>query len=206
MTGVLDVEDPDGRLNRLQSTLEKLNSTPSKFSGTPDFSFLNKADSKPRYVPPPTDPHTVLSRVHAFLPAIEASNALLASQGPEKIDIEHVDNVDGPYIEMNLGLGLFDVRGSTTGLSTSPSPPFPLSGLQSVSPMSYMSSSSQSSNSTFSSSSDEDSDEDDTEIITSFTPIRPIKPLPRRAAARRPGIVVLGSTSSGLDERTEAKA
>lgn len=36
----------------------------------------------------------VLSRVQAFLPQLEASNALLASKDPSELDIENVDMVE----------------------------------------------------------------------------------------------------------------
>ncbi|TDL28143.1 hypothetical protein BD410DRAFT_347400 [Rickenella mellea] len=68
-------------------------------------------------VPPPTE---LLNRVQAFLPQIEAANANLAHQAqldPASIDIENID--DGQYIEMNLGLGVFDMRQPVT--SSSPS-------------------------------------------------------------------------------------
>ncbi|KAG6859795.1 hypothetical protein C0995_003883 [Termitomyces sp. Mi166 len=197
MAGVLEIEDAEQRLDRLRNTLQKLNDTThhkSKSSSTPNpgLSFLNVENtrSKRQFIPPPSD---LLSRVQAFLPALEASNALLSSQDRSQIDVEHIDSDSGPYIEMNLGLGLFDVRGSTSVISVPDIPMFPLSKSPSTS--------SDCSSSTATSSSpldDWDSDEDsDVEIITSFKPMRMIKPLPRRAmqqmqAQVRPNIVVFG--------------
>ncbi|ETW86403.1 hypothetical protein HETIRDRAFT_17676, partial [Heterobasidion irregulare TC 32-1] len=61
-------------------------------------------------VDPPTD---LLSRVQAFLPALEASNSQLLQQAkndPRSVDIEHIDDSVQQHIEMNLGLGLFEKR------------------------------------------------------------------------------------------------
>ncbi|KAG6855739.1 hypothetical protein H0H87_011379 [Tephrocybe sp. NHM501043] len=193
MLDALDVEDAEQRLSRLQNTLQNLNtpstSKSSKLPSAPNFSFLNRdaAQSRPQHVEPPKE---LLSRVHAFLPAIQASNALLSSQDLEKIDIEHVDDSTDHYIEMNLGLGIFDVRGSTEPIS------MPISAHSSVS--SSTSSSSSYSSTSSASSYDNDSDsESDAEIITSFVPIRPTKPLPRRAMRQmQPRIAVLGQTDA----------
>ncbi|KAG6886672.1 hypothetical protein C0992_002870 [Termitomyces sp. T32_za158] len=94
---------------------------------------------------------------------------------------------------MNLGLGLFDVAGSTS--------PFNVNG--SDTPM--LPSASSDSSTTGSSSDDWDSDESsDVEIVTSFKPVRPVKPLPRRAMSQtqvplRPSIVVLGEHGAASD-------
>jgi len=92
----------------------------------------------------------------------------------------------GQYIEMNLGLGVFETRTKDAAMSSS-----------------FTSSSFTSSSSGFSdSSSDSDASDDydsdsDVEIITSFNPIRPTKPLPRRSwPCHRPQIVVLSQTQS----------
>ena len=44
----------------------------------------------------------MLSRVQAFLPQIEASNAILAQADPMLVDIENVAETDDRYIEMVL--------------------------------------------------------------------------------------------------------
>ncbi|KAG6899866.1 hypothetical protein C0993_006019 [Termitomyces sp. T159_Od127] len=200
MTGVLDVEDAEQRLSRLQNAFQRLNNTTHSKPAHNSLGFLD-ADFRPQFIPPPTD---LLSRVQAFLPALEASNALLSSQDPTHIDIEHVDSESGPYIEMNIGLGVFDVTGSTSpfNVNVSDTPTFPL-------PKSPSASSSDSSTSTTGSSStssdDWDSDESsDVEIITSFKPVRPVKPLPRRAIRQKqarlhPSIVVLGGNNAASD-------
>ncbi|KAG2183665.1 hypothetical protein INT43_006673 [Umbelopsis isabellina] len=54
----------------------------------------------------------LLSRLHSFLPEIESANRQLnelVSQDPKKVDIENVEE-DGQYIEMNLGLGVFEEK------------------------------------------------------------------------------------------------
>jgi hypothetical protein len=50
---------------------------------------------------------TVLSRVQAFLPTLQASNALLvqrAQADPKSVDIEHIDEGMEQYIEMVCSL------------------------------------------------------------------------------------------------------
>ncbi|KAG6839668.1 hypothetical protein C0991_000377 [Blastosporella zonata] len=103
MNDALDVEDAEQRLSRLQTTLHKLNATSSSKPSAPNFSFLNKEAA----LEPPKE---LLLRVHAFLPAIQASNARLASQDPEKIDIEHIEDNTGQYIEMVRSIFFFLMR------------------------------------------------------------------------------------------------
>ncbi|KAJ3151023.1 hypothetical protein HDU89_002234 [Geranomyces variabilis] len=58
----------------------------------------------------------VLSRVAAFLPQLSAANANLQSSIAadsalrDRVDIENVDEDDEQYIEMNLGVGVFDTQ------------------------------------------------------------------------------------------------
>ncbi|GLB45178.1 putative protein with domain of unknown function (DUF4598) [Lyophyllum shimeji] len=107
----LDVEDEEARFQRIQSTLEKLNapsSSPAALS--PPF---NPPTQRPE--PHPVPESELLARIRAFLPALEASNVELAQRAqndPSSVDIEHVDDGAEQYIEMNLGLGLFEQRGS----------------------------------------------------------------------------------------------
>ncbi|KAF8068644.1 hypothetical protein FPV67DRAFT_1668715 [Lyophyllum atratum] len=106
----LEVEDEEARIQRIQSTLEKLNA-PSSPPAAPSPSFtLPTERSKPQAMPP----SDLLSRVQAFLPTLEASNAVLQQQfqnDPSSVDIEHIEETE-QYIEMNLGLGVFEQRGS----------------------------------------------------------------------------------------------
>ncbi|KDR75971.1 hypothetical protein GALMADRAFT_247160 [Galerina marginata CBS 339.88] len=185
----LEVEDEEARQARIQSYLEKLNSssrsrafTPP--SGIPQFDF---GDRKTFPVGPPAE---LLSRVQAFLPEFEASNALLTQRArldPNSVDIEHIPEGMDQYIEMNLGLGIFEDRSKKMGQKNEDSE------------MTTSSSSSSESTETSDRAQEDDSDFDSdasSEIITSFVPSRPIRPLPRRALNKpRPEIVVLGDAS-----------
>ncbi|KAL8867628.1 MAG: hypothetical protein Q9174_005537 [Haloplaca sp. 1 TL-2023] len=51
------------------------------------------------------------SRVSNFLPAIRASNDLLQQTAFEERDIEILNDAEGKYIEMNLGLGVLEEQG-----------------------------------------------------------------------------------------------
>ncbi|KAF9166554.1 hypothetical protein DFQ26_007626 [Actinomortierella ambigua] len=56
----------------------------------------------------------LISRLEAFLPKIRDANAELEKQvqlDPKAVDIENVDEESGEqYIEMDLGLGVYDLR------------------------------------------------------------------------------------------------
>ncbi|KAI0916572.1 hypothetical protein AcV5_003025 [Taiwanofungus camphoratus] len=68
-----------------------------------------------------TEPHRdLLSRVQRFLPQLAASNAELTRrlrEDPRSIDLENIEN-DEHYIEMNLGLGVFEGRTASGSNST----------------------------------------------------------------------------------------
>ncbi|RDB20626.1 hypothetical protein Hypma_012253 [Hypsizygus marmoreus] len=193
----LEIEDDAARLNRIQSTLEKLNASSTSVTTPPRFDFTAQR-STPHFIPPPSE---LLSRVQAFLPTLEASNSLLAQRcqaDPRSVDIEHVDDGMEEYIEMNLGLGVFEDRSHRTH-SHAHSQDAEMSCSSSSSSSMSSASSSSSSSSTSNSDSSENTDSDsDAEIITSFKPVRPIKPLPKRRA--RPQIVVLGQTQTQSGE------
>ncbi|KAG6881715.1 hypothetical protein C0995_000977 [Termitomyces sp. Mi166 len=91
-----------------ESTLEKLN-TPS----SPPSSFsLPTERSRPHAIPP----SDLLRRAQAFLPEFAASNAAIEQQrqvDPSSVDIECIEEDAERYIEMNLGLGLFEQRNRT---------------------------------------------------------------------------------------------
>ncbi|KAI8323056.1 hypothetical protein GQ54DRAFT_245093, partial [Martensiomyces pterosporus] len=58
-------------------------------------------------------PSDLLSRLQAFLPQIaEANNKLEADSAadPDKLNIENVGEDEAQYIEMDLGLGVFDMK------------------------------------------------------------------------------------------------
>lgn len=225
---ILEVEDEYARVRRFQSIFEKLNSSspsshvPTRHGpGMPSFQF-DFGERKTWAVEPPSE---LLSRVQAFLPQMEVSNAILterAEADPQSVDMEQVEDDAEPYIEMNLGLGVFDMK------------PKAQSGNQDTEMTDSSSSASSSSSSLTSSSSDSsdsdsdsDSDLDSEEILSSSIPsgllsrspryasssfdsigssdsdgrmqrVRMIRPLPKRsgssASGPRPSIIVLSDT------------
>ncbi|KAL1919831.1 uncharacterized protein VTP21DRAFT_1762 [Calcarisporiella thermophila] len=57
-------------------------------------------------------PSELLSRLQAFIPELASANEQLEKQvkdDPNKLDIEQIDENAEGYIEMNLGLGVFDL-------------------------------------------------------------------------------------------------
>ncbi|KXN86805.1 hypothetical protein AN958_09601 [Leucoagaricus sp. SymC.cos] len=172
---VLDVEDDDKRQNRIQCLLEKLNND-SKPQAAPT---LPKFDFGPKTTFPGHPPTELLSRVQAFLPQIQASNEALNQRmqdDPTGVNIEHISEDMTQYIQMDLGLGVFEDKSKKD---------------QDDHDTEMSSTSSSSSSEEVEHDSDIDSDAS-SEIITSFVPVRPIKPLPRRSLNRpRPQITVL---------------
>ncbi|KAJ2784014.1 hypothetical protein GGI15_002388 [Coemansia interrupta] len=67
-------------------------------------------------------PSDLLSRLQAFLPQIAEANKKLevdAAEDPSKLDIENVNEDDEQYIEMDLGLGVFDMKPKKNSSDTS---------------------------------------------------------------------------------------
>ncbi|KAF5351335.1 hypothetical protein D9758_007973 [Tetrapyrgos nigripes] len=168
---MLEVEDQDQRAKRFQFMFERMNasSTASRTpTNVPEFKF-DFGERKTFAVPP----SQLLSRVQAFLPQMEASNALLAQKAqadPTSVDIEHVENGTERYIEMNLGLGVFETKKAPSDEDTEMS-----SSDSSSSSMSSSDSDSNSATSSTSSSSDSDEDEDEwdpDQILSFFLPSR----------------------------------
>lgn len=179
---LLDVEDEDGRQKRLGQLLMKVDQaggTPSDSAELPATLQPNRIAwaSTPPLVEPPTE---LLNRVRDFLPQLAESNTSLSSRDQSELDIENITNDGSYYIEMNLGLGVFERRRrearsdnrSSTSVSSSSS---------STSECDSEESSEESGSSSSSSSS---CSEDDDQPAA-----RPKKPLPKRA---RPSITVLG--------------
>ncbi|KAI6024453.1 hypothetical protein EDC04DRAFT_3066703, partial [Pisolithus marmoratus] len=107
---VLEVEDEEQRQDRIRTLLERLNETSRANASTatiPDPIIPRISDRKTYKIEPPSE---LLSRVQAFLPAIHASNEALAQQNPENLDIENIGEGEEQYIEMNLGLGVFEAK------------------------------------------------------------------------------------------------
>ncbi|KAJ7485308.1 hypothetical protein FB451DRAFT_1168593 [Mycena latifolia] len=110
----IDVEDDDARLQRIQRALEKLN-TVSHSAGLE--SLLNAPDASQSSPGTGESLNDLLARVQAFLPELQASNALLAEMAahdPRSVDIENVEG-DEKVIQMNLGLGVFEDRTGREG-------------------------------------------------------------------------------------------
>ncbi|THH20181.1 hypothetical protein EW146_g1120 [Bondarzewia mesenterica] len=213
-TDILEVETDEDRQHRLQRILESLNTS----NASNECSNLMKFDFGERetfLVDPPTErrswpflppmsilPMTslapVLSRVQAFLPALEASNSQLFEQArrdPQSVDIEHVSQNESQFIEMNLGLGVFEQRSKapsqTDALSSDSDSADEDEGTSTSSSSPKSSSSDSDSTSSDSTSSDSDGTDADNLIGTLSKASRPIKPLPTRA---RPRIEVLHSS------------
>ncbi|GAB5593541.1 hypothetical protein Unana1_08441 [Umbelopsis nana] len=94
-------------------TIAKLLSDTSKSLQQPS------AEQSPT-IPPPEMKKTykvpvksdLMARLQTFLPEIENANKQLSEQvsiDPKQVDIENVDE-DGQFIEMNLGLGVFEEK------------------------------------------------------------------------------------------------
>eukprot|EP00030_Apusomonadida_sp_AF-17_P000009 a10168_44.p2 GENE.a10168_44~~a10168_44.p2 ORF type:complete len:172 (-),score=55.40 a10168_44:187-642(-) len=56
-------------------------------------------------------PSSVLERVRGFLPTMQRANQELVGRDPSEISIEVADESE-PHIELELGLGVFDVKGA----------------------------------------------------------------------------------------------
>ncbi|KAI0095070.1 hypothetical protein BDY19DRAFT_902099 [Irpex rosettiformis] len=190
--GTLDVEDEESRQQRLHDVFMDLDKSSTHHAQNNSRSF-DFGDRKTFMVEPPSE---LLSRIQAFLPEFAASTAELtrrAEEDPDSVDIEKLQS-EGPYIRMDLGLGVFEERKSEPSCSTNDSD----TEMQDKDATRTSSSSSSSSNSdsrSDSNSSDEYDSDDSIDIISStmstFQYNRPIRPLPRRRSTQ-PGIVVLG--------------
>ncbi|KIO28797.1 hypothetical protein M407DRAFT_176721 [Tulasnella calospora MUT 4182] len=127
---LLEVEDEDARQLRIERLLQAQDSASTPSARKPLVPPGER--SRPHHVPPPTE---LLARLEAFLPAMKKANEDLerkiASEGQASVDIENLgdeaESASGddereelggddepqpkkPYIEMNLGLGVFEAR------------------------------------------------------------------------------------------------
>ncbi|CAL1693839.1 unnamed protein product [Somion occarium] len=171
--GKLDVEDEEQRQARMHNVLTQLDSKASRQAQAPPRPF-EFGDRKTFAVEPPSE---LLCRLQSFLPELAASNAELvhrAREDPRSVDIENVED-ESRYIEMNLGLGVFEDHSKTHPQTT---------------------------DSEMSEDDSSDSDTSSVDIISDFasTISRPIRPLPRRTTTR-PAIIVLDDGNS-KDERS----
>ncbi|KAF8338178.1 uncharacterized protein EI90DRAFT_3041951 [Cantharellus anzutake] len=118
--GYLEVETQDERRERLerlfasQAALDHpISDTNRRADGAP--SFPTSDGRAPYRVDPPT---ALLKRVQAFLPQIHQANEDL---DPATANIEDGEDEQGRYIEMMLGLGVFEQRRRGQEGSESPS-------------------------------------------------------------------------------------
>ncbi|KAK0501715.1 hypothetical protein EDD18DRAFT_1034473, partial [Armillaria luteobubalina] len=106
----LEVEEEDARIKRIEAVMHKLNTTSGLRPPSTTAKPFDFGERRTFAVDPPSE---LLSRVQAFLPQIEASNAILTQRvelDPKSVDIEHITEEMDQYIEMNLGLGVFEHR------------------------------------------------------------------------------------------------
>ncbi|KAL7417515.1 hypothetical protein BDY24DRAFT_411492 [Mrakia frigida] len=99
MSNILDVETEEARQERL-SKLFSSQSLP-----TPPPGLL----TRPTTFPVPENSE-LLSRLQSFLPLMASANEALATADLEELDIENVGEGEEQYVEMDLGLGVFDAR------------------------------------------------------------------------------------------------
>ncbi|CDO76405.1 hypothetical protein BN946_scf184937.g19 [Trametes cinnabarina] len=203
---VLEVEDEEQRQERMHSLLSKLNTRSNPGLSAPN-GLQTLFDTGDKDIFPTGPPSDLLKRAQAFLPELAASNADLirrARENPESVDIENVGEDAERYIEMNLGLGVFEHRGEVP-------PGIPVADVDLESRMqdsdsdtssgstddSNISSSASSDSSDDPTSSDEsDSEQDKVDSPEKRQDSRPKKSLPKRVPveASKPDIVVLSET------------
>ncbi|KAJ1963770.1 hypothetical protein GGI12_001855 [Dipsacomyces acuminosporus] len=105
---LLDV--PDNRSDDSDTGSITLNPNSKGAFTDPSPSSDSSAGKKTFRVEPPS---ALLSRLQAFLPQIAEANKKLeveSAADPDKLNIENVDENEGRYIEMDLGLGVFDMK------------------------------------------------------------------------------------------------
>ncbi|KAG9317719.1 hypothetical protein JVU11DRAFT_1935 [Chiua virens] len=166
------------------SLLERLNTTTSSKSAPLLHIGCEEAIGP---IEPPTE---LLTRIQSFLAAIATSNEVLSQENPEDIDIENVPENVEQYIEMNLGLGVFETKRPKSGSrSVTPSSEAESSSDETLSESESYSSCSDSEEGSESSSSSYDSDaasgsesQSGSSVDIKLISSRPIKPLPRRVS------------------------
>ncbi|KAI0916571.1 hypothetical protein AcW1_010130 [Taiwanofungus camphoratus] len=114
----LDIEDEERRQARMHELFMKLDASSSTRHISEEKQNMFNFDDRRTFA---TEPHRdLLSRVQRFLPQLAASNAELTRrlrEDPRSIDLENIEN-DEHYIEMNLGLGVFEGRTASGSNST----------------------------------------------------------------------------------------
>ncbi|EUC59128.1 DUF4598 domain protein [Rhizoctonia solani AG-3 Rhs1AP] len=170
---LLEFQDPQSRTSRVEGLLA---STPSRPEQT--ISLPPRSLEELRNAPLPVN-HGLLDRLEAFLPAMHESTQQLQQQAqsdPSSLDIEHLGPSSQEYIEMNLGLGVYESRPDPHATSGSDS------------------GSSVDSDSDSSSDSGSSSDDQRPDVLSIL--MRAVPPVPRtQPAANRPNIVMLHASS-----------
>ncbi|KAH7912969.1 hypothetical protein BJ138DRAFT_1003332 [Hygrophoropsis aurantiaca] len=199
----LEVEDEEQRQQRIGTLLEQLNVSSSVSpSQLPAPASINLGLRETYAVEPPTE---LLARIHDFLPRLKADNEALAQRArinPRRADIENIEGAD-QYIEMNLGLGVFESRKQPNPEESNASSEDDDSDTSAESSSSVDESSDTPEDDSSDSddpSSDSSSDSDSTSSLSSQRRLalasRPMKPLPRRFGRAPPKIEILSDTTA----------
>lgn len=198
----LDCEDEGQRLRRLNSLLSSIDSNSGIVPRNPLDSLLAQRTQDIDG----TQTAQLLQRVQAFLPQLQAANQEVEAQArenPASVDIETFDGSEQEYIQLSLGLGLFEQR---TGGGDDAS-----SNDSGTSTEEESSSTSSDSDEDGSSSHEEEEEEEDPQpdLISLVTGTRPVLPLPKSRHSQRttpgnPGIVVLSSSDAPHDSDHDA--
>lgn len=223
----LEVESEDAREERLRRLLESQDQRAPSVRA-PSTSTLLVPGALGREGDDESRLPDLLARLDEFLPQMAAANAELEQlddPGSVNIEMQRLDPRSGPYIRMDLGLGVFEQRRprgggsrSSSASSSSSSSGSSSSSTGSSSSLSSSSgsgqaeeqdgtSSSNSSDSENNDSSDTDSGPDLFDILlgqaAGVLPARPTRPLPRRGVQQltdeqqqQPRIAVISSTDA----------
>lgn len=203
----LELEDNDQRLERLSGLLTRINEDGHSLPHQNTETLLSGHATAPSTLPDPLVTSQLLARVQAFLPELMAANHALdqriARENPSSVDIESFDGTETSYIEMNLGLGLFEQRqrqgtgnGGAVEEGKGSSDDSQTTSDDSSDDSSSTNSSSENENDDASSMEDDESDtrsdqndseedsREDVDLIALVTGTRPMRPLPRRRRDR----------------------
>ncbi|KAJ2029687.1 hypothetical protein IWW57_001552 [Coemansia sp. S610] len=110
---LLDIPDDSSETTALPLFASKKDTKPGHYE---DKSRSTDTTARRTFrIEPPSD---LLSRLHSFLPQIAIANKQLQAdiaEDPHKLDIENVGEDEEQYIEMDLGLGVFDMKPKNDG-------------------------------------------------------------------------------------------
>ncbi|KAF8605803.1 hypothetical protein BDV93DRAFT_29172 [Ceratobasidium sp. AG-I] len=135
----------------------------------------------------------LMQRLQSFLPAMEQSTSELqqrAEADPTGLDIEHLNPETQEYIEMNLGLGVYESRANRPPQSTD----------SDSSGLSDTESSTSSSSSDSDSDLDSDSDSGRPDVLSIL--MSAVPPVPRVHPPARPNITMLHSPKSPASRKS----